>query len=95
MNEQLEQRTYSAVLCRTCREPIPVPAIVIRLQEESNEAGSAEPQHDRVFRLRCRACGAEKPYRSSQVIEVDGEPKVRRAMRAASGDFRIAKAAGA
>jgi hypothetical protein len=96
MNQQLEQRTYSAVLCRVCREPIPVPAIVIRLQEEAKAAGPDVPQHDQVFRLRCRSCEAEKPYRSSQMIEVDGEPKLRRAtLRAGRGGAPFAKAAGA
>jgi RNase P subunit RPR2 len=80
MNQQLEKRTYSAVLCRACRQPIPVPAIVIRLQEESRATDDAQ-QHDRVFRVRCRSCEAEKPYWSSQIIQVDGEPKPRRMAR--------------
>ena len=94
MNQQLEQRTYSAVLCRACREPIPVPAIVIQLQNENQNLHEAK--HDRVFRLRCRSCEAEKPYRASQIIEVEGEPKRRRAVpRSSLGYPPFARAAGA
>lgn len=75
MIQEAATRHYSAVLCRTCREPIPVPAIVISLsRDEKSEAGAPE----RVFTLRCRACESESPYRSGQIIEVEGEPKSRR-----------------
>ena len=93
MVQQLERGTYSAVLCRSCREPIPVPAIVIRMHETARTEAPDAVQSERVFTLRCRACEAEKPYRSSQVIEVDGQPKVRRA--ASRGDVPLARAAGA
>ena len=93
MNQHLEERTYSAVLCRACRQPIPVPGIVIRLQKES-PVDSDGQQHDRVFRLRCRSCEAEKPYRASQIVELNGEPKPRRVTRVAT-DVPMTRAARA
>jgi hypothetical protein len=91
MSQQLEQHTYSAVLCRACRQPIPVPGIVLRLREEAR--ASAEPdQQDRVFRVRCRSCEAEKPYWASQIIEVEGEPKRRRLARLEAPLTRAARA---
>ncbi len=68
---------YSAVMCRHCREAIPVPAIVIRMENLSAQDTQVE-QGERVFTLRCRACEGESPYRSSQIVEVEGEPKGRR-----------------
>lgn len=79
MIQEAKGRHYSAVLCKHCREAIPVPPIVIRMERlnEGNEAQSEQPE--RVFTLRCRACYGEHPYRSGQIIEVEGEPKGRRA----------------
>ena len=74
---QLVNRTYSAVLCLTCREPIPVPPIVKRLRDVAHAEGHEAWANQRVFQLRCRTCGREKPYHFGQVIEVAGEPKVR------------------
>jgi hypothetical protein len=68
---------YSAVICRHCNQPIPVPAIVIRMESLATpdlEQGQAE----RVFTLRCRVCEGESPYRSSQITEVEGYPRGRR-----------------
>jgi hypothetical protein len=65
---------YSAVVCKLCRQPIPVPAIVTRLGVQDSENG----QSDRAFNLRCRSCEGESLYRSSQIVDVEGEPKGRR-----------------
>lgn len=78
MIQEVKSRTYRAVVCKHCREPIPVPAIVIRIESLSQERQEAEGQSERVFTLRCRACVGEHPYRSSEIVEVEGEPKGRR-----------------
>jgi ribosomal protein L40E len=78
MIQQATKRSYSGVVCRHCRAPIPVPAIVIRIESASQSGDPEANRSERVFTLRCRACDAENPYRSSQIVEIEGEPKERR-----------------
>ena len=95
MIQEANSRTYQAVVCKHCREPIPVPVIVIRI-ESLSEPHAAAGQSERVFTLRCRACVCEHPYRSSEIVEIEGEPKGRRI--AASTIYRhgtLARAASA
>jgi hypothetical protein len=79
MAQDLKQ-SYRGVLCVSCRQPIPVPAIVVTMEAESNE----EEQHVRVFNLRCRACEKEQPYRSTDIVDFDGMPRTRRRARLAT-----------
>lgn len=80
MIQEATKQQYSAVICQGCREPIPVPAIVIRMESAAAVDGSEGDQAERVFKLRCRVCECEKPYRSSQIVQVEGEPKGRRVL---------------
>ena len=75
MTQDVAKQSYRAVLCMSCRQPIPVPAIVITLGvvPQGNEAGPLE-RTELVFTLRCRACGRERPYRSLEIIELEGKP---------------------
>ena len=79
MIQETTRSQYSAVLCRHCRQPIPVPAIVLRM-ESLSRAEDPSPEADRAFTLRCRSCECEHPYRSSQIVQVEGEPKGRRSL---------------
>ena len=72
MTQELKQ-SYRGVLCASCKQAIPVPAIVVSIEAES---GDAEPSI-RVFNLRCRACEKEHPYCSTDIVEFDGAPRVR------------------
>ena len=78
MTQDVAKQSYRAVLCMSCRQPIPVPAIVITLGvvPEGNGDGPLE-RTELVFTLRCRACGRERPYRSLDVIELEGKPRPR------------------
>jgi hypothetical protein len=78
MIQEATRPQYSAVMCRHCRQPIPVPPIVIRMETLSSVEEGA--QTDRVFTVRCRSCECEHPYRSSQIVQVEGEPKGRRGL---------------
>jgi hypothetical protein len=75
MMQELKEQHYNGVLCSCCRQPIPLPAIIVRMQ-----IGFYDPQGkqgDRVFSLRCRACEREMPYRASQVLQIEGTPRSR------------------
>jgi hypothetical protein len=79
MNQELIPQSYRGVLCKSCRQPIPLPAILIKMESAvgSQESGSTHEHHSRVFSLRCRACEREKPYRASEVADFQGVPRAR------------------
>jgi hypothetical protein len=74
MIQEAAKQSYRGVLCMSCRQPIPLPAIVLSLLPPR---GSPGPDSERVFTLRCRACGRERPYRSADIIVLDGTPRPR------------------
>jgi len=78
MTPEVAKPSYRAVLCMSCRQPIPLPAIVLSLVPPRGSEGSPGPEHtERAFTLRCRACGRERPYRSADVIELEGAPRLK------------------
>lgn len=80
MNHEVKIEGYSGVPCRFCRQPIPVPAIVIGMENAAKheETVSGQEQSERVFTLRCRSCEGEHPYRSQDIVSFEGTPKPRR-----------------
>jgi hypothetical protein len=70
--------TYRGVICQCCRQPIPLPGIVLRMEAslEPYELGAGQ-KSGRVFTLRCRSCEKEMPYRTSEIVDVEGTPKPR------------------
>jgi len=76
MTQDVAKQSYRGVLCMSCRQPIPVPAIVITLGvvPQGNEAEPPE-RTELVFTLRCRACGRERPYRLLDIVELEGKPR--------------------
>jgi hypothetical protein len=74
---QDQKQSYRGVLCASCKQPIPVPAIVVIMEAESN----GEEQSVRVFNVRCRACEKEHPYRTTDIVEFDGTPRTRHSAR--------------
>jgi hypothetical protein len=79
MNQEITQQSYRGVLCKSCRQPIPLPGILIKMELAVNddEPGSTQEHHARVFSLRCRACEREKPYRANEVVDLEGAPRTR------------------
>lgn len=79
MMHEVAKQSYRGVLCMSCRQPIPLPAIVISMEvlPEREESDPRTDQPERVFSLRCRACDREKPYRSRDIIEFEGTPRLR------------------
>jgi hypothetical protein len=86
-------QSYRGVLCVSCKQAIPVPAIVVNMEAESGDV----EQTVRVFNLRCRACEKEHPYRSTDIVEFNGTPRVRVRAKLASaiGSRRLERAAHA
>lgn len=72
-------RTYRGVLCRCCNQPIALPAIITRLEQQSGSEldESARSYGGRVFALRCGICEKEHPYAASAIVEIEGTPRPR------------------
>ena len=101
MSQETKNQQYGGVLCRYCRQPIPLPAIVVSMEaaDERERSRSSHEQIGRVFTLRCRACDAEFPYRSKEIVNFEGTPRIRisparryRLLRQSGGVSRAAKA---
>ncbi len=79
MNQELMKPSYRGVLCQCCRQPIPLPTIVLDIESsrDQSESGLRPDQGSRVFSLRCRACDKEMPYGMANVVDIEGSPKLR------------------
>jgi hypothetical protein len=79
MNQEATLQSYRGVRCLSCRQPIPLPAILLKMDSSPNrnEAGMDYEYPTRVFSLRCRSCEREKPYRAADIVEFEGAPRTR------------------
>jgi hypothetical protein len=77
MIQEAAKQSYRGVRCLSCLQPIPLPAILTKLDESLQDSGAIHERPTRVFSLRCRACEKEKPYRASDIVEFEGEPRRR------------------
>lgn len=78
MNQQMEKQSYAGVVCRSCRQAIPLPPIVISMASEiDNDPTVRENPQGCVFSLRCRACDKEMPYRVNEIVDFEGTPRPR------------------
>ncbi len=79
MSVEAIQQSYRGVRCLSCRQPIPLPAILATMDStlRSKVSESAHEHPTRVFSLRCRACEREKPYRASDIMDFEGAPRTR------------------
>jgi len=79
---QEAKQNYRGVLCVHCRQPIPLPKSIAKI--ESKEAGTDHASKaelgPRVYTLRCRACQGEGLYTESKFIDVEGTPRVRQTL---------------
>jgi len=98
MNQQMEKPVYAGVVCRCCRQAIPLPAIVLSMTAEiENDPSSYDNPQSRVFSLRCRACDKEMPYRVNEIVDFEGTPRPRvwSARRKPAGSGDLSRAASA
>jgi hypothetical protein len=70
-------QSYRAVICRCCRQPIPLPGIVLHIESSLMNDGGELERNERSFGLRCRSCEREMAYRTSDIVGVEGTPKPR------------------
>lgn len=78
MVHEATKESYRGVLCRWCRQPIPVPGIVAAVHSAHGKGASQNDEMNaRVFHLRCRACENEFLYQTSDIREFEGRPRTR------------------
>jgi len=75
-------KSYSGVCCIQCREPIPVSAKVVSLQDQ---VVSKENYVPHAFVVRCRSCECENMYSIADVEVFEGEPRKRRSKARSAG----------
>ena len=77
MVQDVKAPSYRGVICRLCRQPIPLPAIILNLEKaaERDSRDSRQEMPVRVFHLRCRACQKEQMYWSTEASVFEGTPR--------------------
>ena len=75
-------KSYRAVACRRCNEPIAVSSKVVSLQ---GEIESKETNVSYTFTARCKACESESVYAIRDVRSFDGQQRQRASKMRAAG----------
>ena len=75
-------KSYRAVLCVRCNEPIPISAKVASLQDEIEHQETNAPH---AFVARCKLCEYERVYAITDIRRLDGEPRRRMSRTRAAG----------
>ena len=70
-----EMKSYRAVICACCNEPIPISQKVATLLAEAEHE---EKNAARAFISRCKLCECERVYTISDLRRIEGEPPLRR-----------------
>jgi hypothetical protein len=75
------KQKYRGVLCRCCRQAIPLSHSTALKEKECEDPGLVGLDEFALcsFTLRCRACHGEGLYTLLDVIDCDGSPRIRNA----------------
>ena len=74
MTSEMIRKSYQAVRCLFCSEPIRLSTRLLELCVESDETAAERQRKSQVFILRCEACSKENRYLKSEIEAFAGEP---------------------
>jgi hypothetical protein len=75
VTSEMTYRSYQAVRCLYCSDPIPLSVTLLKLYVvESAETTAERPCQSQVFTLRCESCSRESAYLKSEIESFEGEP---------------------
>jgi hypothetical protein len=75
MTSEMTERSYQAVRCIYCSEPIPLsPRLLELCLVESKSTTSGLQSQSQVFILRCEACSKESRYLKVEIENFEGDP---------------------
>ena len=75
MTSEMTEKSYQAVRCLYCSEPIRLSSRLLELFDVDSDSTTADLQcHCQVFNLRCDACSKEIHYLKSEIETFEGEP---------------------
>jgi hypothetical protein len=81
MTSEMSEKSYQAVRCFYCSEPIPLSARMLELFVVKSDSTTAQLEvQSRVFILRCEACSKENRYLKAEIDTLEGEPPQKGAM---------------
>ena len=74
MTSEMTEKSYQAVRCSYCSEPIPLSTRLLGIFV-AESANTAESQcQSQVFILRCEACSKESRYLKAEIENFEGDP---------------------
>ena len=77
MTSEMIRKSYQAVRCFYCSEPIPISTRLLELCVVDSDSTTVELRCQcQVFILRCEACSKESRYLKSEIEAFAGEPPI-------------------
>jgi hypothetical protein len=73
MTGEISERTYQAVRCAYCSEPIHLSVRLSKLFVAESDKTAESRCQSQVFILRCEACSKESRYLKSEIEPFEGE----------------------
>jgi len=76
MTSEMTEKSYQAVRCSYCSEPIPLSPRMLDLCVVESDSITGELQsRSQVFIMRCEACSKESRYLKAEIDTLEGEPR--------------------
>jgi hypothetical protein len=75
MTSEMSEKSYQAVRCSYCSEPIPLSTRLLMLFVAESDKTAELQYKSQVFILRCEACSKESRYLKSEIDTLEGEPR--------------------
>ena len=75
MTSEMTEKSYRAVRCSYCSEPIPLSTRLLEIFVAESDNTAESQRQSQVFILRCEACSKESCYLKAEIDTFEGEPR--------------------